>query len=120
MKTKETFFSNCLFEAIKAKLRNPSEVKVHIISPKLNDGTIHFYWYDESDQTIRQFTHEPNVKTTILFEGKISAYNIKLFESRLFSKMKSAGWSIERQRGYANKKGFHNTEPFSIKTNRGH
>jgi len=32
----------------------------------------------------------------------------------MYSKMKKAGWSVEKQKSYANKKGFLNKEPFEI------
>ena len=108
--------SNCLIEAIKAKLKDWNNVEIHLLSPKLNRGELHFYWIDKKNQEIRQFAHRPNehVKTILLFKGRITNHNIKLFESSMYSKMKKAGWSVEKQKSYANKKGFLNKEPFEI------
>ena len=41
-------YSNCLFEAIKAKIKDPKNVHIHILSPKLNNGDFHIYWYDNT------------------------------------------------------------------------
>lgn len=113
--------SNCLIEAVKAKIKNPQNVKIHYIPAKLNNGNLHFYWYDFADQSIFQFTHKANVKSSnILFNGETGSFNIKLFESRMYAKMKELGWSYEQQKSYANKKGFCNPEPFSIKVQKGH
>lgn len=113
--------SNCLFEAVKAKLKDPRNVRIHYIPAKLNNGHIHFYWYDFADQSVRQFTHKINENVNgFLFKGETGSFNIKLFESRMYAKMKENGWSEDKQRNYANKKGFCNPEPFSIKVQRGH
>lgn len=39
------FYSNCFFEAIKAKLKNPNKVKLTIV-PKGEAGVPHFLWSD--------------------------------------------------------------------------
>jgi hypothetical protein len=107
--------SNCLFEALKAKIKNP-EVKIHFISPSLNNGRIHFYWID--DEAVWQFTHKQPVKIPLFFEGRTRRHNAYCFEGKMFQKMKELGWSIEKQRDYANKKGFLNKEPFELELDR--
>lgn len=121
MRTNEFFYSNCLFEALKAKIKDPKNIKIHFIPLSLNKESVHFYWYDIKDQSVKQFTHKANECINyIFFKGEIGSYNINLFEGRLFSKMKGLGWSDEKQRAYAIKKGFFNQEPFSIKVSKGH
>lgn len=44
--TKKYFYSNCLFEAIKAKIRNPRTTKITVV-PRSEAGKPHFLWSDE-------------------------------------------------------------------------
>lgn len=118
--TNNSFISNCLFEALKAKLNDWNNVKIHFIPAKLNNGNLHFYWYDIKDQSVNQFTHRADIKNNILFKGELSSHNISLFESKLYSKMANLNWSNDKQKAYANKKGFYNLEPFSIKVKKGY
>lgn len=106
--------SNCLFEAIKAKIKDPQNITIHILSPKLNNGELHVYWFDKKDNHIYHYTYLDEDSCYFFFEGKISSHNIKLFESKLYSRMKTLNWSDEKQKAYAIKKGFQNLEPFSI------
>ena len=75
--------SNCLFEAIKAKLRNPS-VEIHLYPPEINNHKFHFYWIDGD-----RFYHfiKDNEKSFFLFEGKVKEYSEKLFYSHIGHKM---------------------------------
>ena len=41
--------SNCLFEAIKAKIKDPKNVKIHRFPITLNNNQLHFYWINESE-----------------------------------------------------------------------
>ena len=106
--------SNCLFEAVKAKLKDPKNVHLHILSPKINNGEFHIYWFDDKDCHIYHFTYLDEDSCSILFRGKISCHNVNLFESKLYNRMNRIGWSVEQQKAYAIKKGFCNLEPFSI------
>lgn len=40
-------YSNCLFEAIKAKIKDPKNVQIIFISPKINGGEFHTFWADK-------------------------------------------------------------------------
>lgn len=107
-------YSNCLFEAIKAKIKDPKNVHIHILSPKLNNGDFHIYWYDNKDKHIYHYTYLNSESSGLLFAGRITDHNVKMFESKLYSKMNSLNWTVEQQKQYAIKKGFINKEPFSI------
>lgn len=46
-KNSETFYSNCLIEAIKAKIKNPFKVKIKYIPAHLNEVFCpHLMWHD--------------------------------------------------------------------------
>ena len=86
--------SNCLFEAIKAKLRNPS-VEIHLYPPEINNHKFHFYWIDGDG-----FYHfiKDNEKSFLLFEGHIKKNNAKIFYSLLGHKMFMSG--LNREQAY--------------------
>ena len=48
-------YSNCLFEAIKAKIKDPKNVQIHLIPPSINNWNLHFYWINKSNQTIYHY-----------------------------------------------------------------
>lgn len=106
--------SNCLIEAIKAKLKDPQNIQIHVLSPKLNNGEFHIYWFDKKDNHIYHYTYLDEDSCYFWFEGKISCHNVKLFESKLYSRMNKLNWSIDKQKKYAIKNGFQNLEPVSI------
>ncbi|WP_040663656.1 hypothetical protein [Oscillibacter ruminantium] len=60
------YISNCLIEAIKAKLRNSN---VHIIMRKVHGGLIpHFLWRDESG-LIYDFGTDHSILTPLMYRG---------------------------------------------------
>lgn len=88
--------SNCLFEAVKAKLRNWKEVKIHKIPAKFSNEIFpHFWWsigdkaYDfKSCKSSRRFQ-------VLLFKGEIRADDLMVFESFVAHKAKSYIKKIE-------------------------
>ena len=65
------FTSNCILEAIKAKLRNWNGTGLVAI---LNGWHFHMMWFDRRTGEIRHFTNRntnPNLSTTILFRGTV-------------------------------------------------
>lgn len=48
----DKYSSNCLIEAIKAKLRNPSGVKIYFCKPRITENGnfqwLHFMWSDKN------------------------------------------------------------------------
>lgn len=64
------FYSNCLIEALKAKIKNPSKVSITYV-PKSEKGSCHFMWTDgEHDY---DFSVERPIKwyEALLFKGEI-------------------------------------------------
>ena len=81
------YYSNCLFEAIKAKLKYRKEIKIlHI---KSNDGLHHFLWHDLKDNNIYDFQQLEMVSSwldLIWFKGKIRIRPYKVYERWLETK----------------------------------
>lgn len=110
-------YSNCLLEAIKAKIKDPKNVQIHLIPPSINNWNLHFYWSNKSNQTIYHYSEENKnclSRFKILFHGKLKSRWILSFEELLYKKMQSKGWSKERQIKTAKKLGFEKLEPFEI------
>lgn len=76
--------SNCLFEVIKAKIKDPKNVKIHLYPPEINHGKYHFYWENNG-----RFFHyiKRNPKAFLLFEGKINEYPPKAFFASILHRM---------------------------------
>lgn len=65
------YVSNCLIEAVKAKMKRGSDI---ILIP-IWHGIFRFHvmWLDKKDNTIRHFTHKslPGCHSDLLFRGRI-------------------------------------------------
>lgn len=88
-------YSNCLIEAIKAKIKNPKKVKIYLYPREINNNEIHFYWVENN--TAYHFTKN-NSKSVILFEGKVKSYDSNLFYSLMGHKMFKAG--LDRKQAF--------------------
>lgn len=115
---KETYYSNCLVEAIKAKLKNRS-LKIHMIPPALNEWHFHFYWKDPDEKRIYHFNalHGDtflNRLNIFLFKGNIKSKRDYFFEEWLYHQMKLRGWSDKKQRRIAKKLEFDTLEPYEF------
>lgn len=75
--------SNCLIEAIKAKIKNP-HIKIKMYPPFLNNGNCHFYWID--GDTVYHFVKNNN-KSFMLFDGYIKDYRKRVFYSFMGHKL---------------------------------
>lgn len=107
--------SNCLFEAIKAKLKDPRNVKICLLPLSLNNNRLHFYWINKSENRFYHFVL-PNCKVFCnpLFNGKLKSMNNIFFEEKMYKKMSNLNWSYDKQIKMAKKLGFSNTEPFEL------
>ena len=76
-------YSNCLIEALKAKLRN-HRVQIRMYPRCLNKNHLHFYWID--DDTVFHFICK-NKFETIMFKGEIKKYELRYFKGHLLYKM---------------------------------
>lgn len=77
MAEKEYFYSNCLIQAVRAKLKNPKQVKITYISPFDNEVFCpHFLWTDgKNDYDFGIEYHLPWYKV-LFFKGHIRKRNL--------------------------------------------
>lgn len=80
-------YSNCLFEAVKAKVRDPKSIRIHYIPAKFNIGYFfpHFWWEDGENAYDFKATGKTKFQV-ILFKGKprkvrLDAYKIFIARS---------------------------------------
>lgn len=90
----ETFVSNCMLEAIKAKINNPSNVTIYFCKPRFYKGKFqmcHFMWSDgEHDYDFSDLEeHELPWYRCFLFDGQIRQFE-KGFAER-YSKYRNNG-----------------------------
>lgn len=105
-------YSNCLIEAIKARIKN-DKVRIHLIPPSVNKSRFHFYWTD--GEKIYHFTNKKLKKTSLWFDGETFIYDKRIFEPIILGRMKNSEWSIEKIARYSKKMGFSLTTPSEIK-----
>ena len=97
--------SNCLFEAIKAKLKNWNDVQIGYIPRKLNKGVFHIYWIDysnESEPKVRHYANpNKNLKNVIFYNGIYKEFrSLRIFQSVLVDKCIDAGQTIDYCKRY--------------------
>lgn len=97
-------YSNCLFEAIKAKLKDPKNVKIDYVSPKINDGHFHFYWIDRNEKRVYDYKN-PKSKSYnhLLFCGTVSTSKLEIFEAFILHKCYKNNLTIDETIKYAKK-----------------
>lgn len=70
--------SNCLIEAIKAKIKDPKNVRIIALKRAWNDGNLHFYWIDGNEV----YHYEaPSSKAPFLFKGETKHISLESFEA---------------------------------------
>ncbi|MGN0729048.1 hypothetical protein [Treponema sp.] len=74
------FYSNCLFEAVRAKIKDWKNIKIMFIPKKYNDsGSFHFMWANVKTDESFDFKAETNVTNPfkkVLFKGYIPRKSI--------------------------------------------
>ena len=106
-------YSNCLFEAIKAKIKAPKNVKILLIPPSINHGHIHFCW--SLEDRIYHYTDVTNKQNQICFNGKLKNYDKKYFEGLIIMRMYNAKYIIEKAVKTAKKLGLKTCTPVLMK-----
>lgn len=108
---KNRYYSNCLFEAVRAKIRDPKNVTIIRMPGGMTGDDCHFAWINKCTGAVSHFTHaSKNSKNFLLralrkivYYGKVktvrkevfdrfSSYNLKkYYKSKLDSKLKLVG-----------------------------
>lgn len=104
------FISNCLFEAIKAKLRNWKDVKIIYIPKWLNPNRKHpnhFLWLNTKLNLCYEFTTIRPVNTYKLplsfMKGCISVYNMDYYNNYMNRLLKARYHQLEKKLMFKNK-----------------
>lgn len=100
-------YSNCLIEAIKAKIKDPKHIKIHRIPLKLNHNKIHFYWTD-SEKFYHYVSPNQHPKNILWFKGVYKVYDSTLFNTIMLCRMEQRNWSIEKKAKVTEKLGMKN------------
>ena len=76
------YVSNCLIEAVKAKIRDPKNVKIYICKPRIteygNFQNIHAMWSDgksDYDFSYDRYTYTPPYRQ-LIFRGHIRKFKL--------------------------------------------
>lgn len=89
-KSKDSWYSDCFIEAVKAKIKWGKKVKVIYISPRKNDVYCpHFMWIDLTNNTIKDFHAEVGFQEKwwnfFIFKGHIRCRPYSVYERWLNS-----------------------------------
>ena len=79
-------YSNCLFEAIKAKLKAPKNVRIHkipaFLNPDFKTPFPHFYW-TKGDFAFAFNSFKPQRFQVFLFQGEIQDYSVQEMQDKI-------------------------------------
>jgi hypothetical protein len=84
-KNKDSWYSNCLIEAVKAKIKWGNKIKVVFIPAKRNENYCpHFMWIDLMNGTIKDFHAEVGFQEKwwnfFVFKGHIRCRSYSVYE----------------------------------------
>lgn len=73
-------YSNCLIEALKAKIKDPKNTRIIYLSPKNNKGNWHFFWI--KNDTVHHYS-DPNARNDpgLFFKGIYKESSLEAFEA---------------------------------------
>lgn len=99
--------SNCLFEALKAKLKDPRHIKIGYLPPAINDGRFHFWWINESEGKVYHFRQDDDRKkeTPFFFSGSTCRNDFDVFQDFVVRKCFYAGKNVQETQRYGRKAG---------------
>lgn len=101
-------YSNCLVEAIKAKIKDPKNIDLCFLPAKLNKGRFHIFWIDKSKKEpvvyhYKTLTFEESCWIDrIWYRGEYKIfYNWRIFQSFILNKCIKNKLSIEDCKKYS-------------------
>ena len=86
-------YSNCLIEAVKAKIKDPKNVSIRMYPASINNGQVHFYWVNVD--TFYHYTHK-NKNEKFLFKGETKNYRKVFFDNLMLHKMYVAKLTVDQ------------------------
>lgn len=91
--------SNCLFEAIKAKIKDPKNVSIIAIPKVLNQGHIHFMWRNKLDNTVHHYRSNENDEQSShkCFNGVYKTLSFEAFEMWVLYRLYRLRSSVENK-----------------------
>ncbi len=99
--------SNCLIEALKAKIKDPKNIQLDYVSPKINQGHLHFVWINKQDETMHHFTtlkdNLPSFLDFLPFCGKEVTVKLDYYKRLILRKCYNNGFSIDETEAYIKK-----------------
>lgn len=84
------YYSNCMIEAIRAKIKWKNQIKIIFLPPWKNDAfCCHFMWHDLADNNLKDFhnvTYMPHWWSNICFKGYIRVRPYSVYKNWLKTK----------------------------------
>lgn len=87
-------YSNCLIEAVKAKIKDLKAVRIIYLPKKWNNGTRHFMWV--KGDKVYHYTHEESEKGSLLFKGFIKEQDLETFEAFILRRL-GYNWDVDKK-----------------------
>lgn len=90
-------YSNCLFEALKAKLKDWKNTKIIYLNPKINDKHWHFFWIKNS-KVYHYSDSYPNAKhCRLFFRGVYKEEDLDTFEAFILHRYGNR-WNVNKEK----------------------
>ena len=86
-------YSNCLIEAVKAKIKDP-KVGIIYLPKKWNNGSRHFMWI--KGDKVYHYTHGGSERASFLFKGTIEEQSFETFEAFILHRV-GCKWEIDKK-----------------------
>lgn len=110
-------YSNCLFQAIIAKIKDPKGVTIHYLPGKINPrGHAHFYWYrampnnplieDGTGAVMEDFARLEKGWQRVWFRGWSRQQDVSQWEDFVRKTLKHKGYTDEQIKKYEKRHGF--------------
>lgn len=87
-------YSNCLLEAIKAKIKDPKNVSIVCLPKELNNGHIHFMWRNKLDNTVHHY-RDDGKSDKFFFNGIHKTMSFEAFEMWMLYRLQTIENKIE-------------------------
>ena len=124
-------YSNCLIEAIKAKIKDPKNVHIFLLPKHYGGGATHFMWYntkngkyyhsaDTNPSKLGTLKSWRKIKYTLWHEHRIKEIDEEYFNAFILERLKVQGFTVKKVKKAAKKmhlrilrivQNYHNSNP---------